>query len=82
MSAKTLMNPNMNENISPFDLLFRPNATNIGIIGRMHGDNIEITPVKKETKGRISILNLLQFLKEIVAVHIAFNFMNLLSGRV
>lgn len=47
--------PNMNDIISFFDLVLRLKATNNGIIGKMQGDSIEITPVKKETKGRISI---------------------------
>jgi hypothetical protein len=55
MTTNILNRPNVNDTISLFDLVFRLKATNIGITGRMHGDNIEITPVKKEIKGSISI---------------------------
>jgi len=37
------------------DLDFKLTLTKIGKIGKMHGDNIEITPVVKEIKGSISI---------------------------
>ena len=47
--------PHVNEIISDFVFDFRLKATNMGITGRMQGDNIEITPVKKEINGRISI---------------------------
>ena len=38
-----------------FVLEFKLKPTNIGNIGSMHGDNIEITPVKKEIRGNKSI---------------------------
>ncbi len=47
--------PKPNERISRFVLDFKLNPINIGKIGRIHGDNIEITPVKKEIRGNISI---------------------------
>lgn len=50
-----LNNPNIKETSPIFVLDLRLNPTNIGRIGKIHGDNIEITPVKKEMKGRISI---------------------------
>ena len=50
-----LPKPNANENISLLDLVFKLKAKNIGIIGKIHGDNIEIIPVKNEIKGSISI---------------------------
>jgi len=37
------------------DLDFKLTLTKIGKMGKMHGDNIEITPVVKEIKGSISI---------------------------
>lgn len=55
MAKKMLEKPRIKDNISLIDLDFKLKATKIGIIGSMHGDNIEITPVKKEIKGRISI---------------------------
>ena len=55
ITRKMLSNPNVNDMISLFDFVFRLKATNIGITGRIQGDNIEITPVKKEIKGNISI---------------------------
>ena len=50
-----LPKPKVNENISLFDLVFKLKATKIGIIGKIQGDSIDITPVKKEITGRISI---------------------------
>lgn len=47
--------PKMNDNKFDFDLDFRLTLTKIGKIGKMQGDNIEITPVVKEISGRISI---------------------------
>ena len=47
--------PKMNDNRFDFDLDFRLTLTKIGKIGKMQGDNIEITPVVKEISGRISI---------------------------
>jgi hypothetical protein len=55
MTAKMHNKPRVNESISLFDFVFKLKATNMGITGRMQGDNIEITPVKKEIKGNISI---------------------------
>ena len=55
MIKKILPKPSANENISLFDLVFKLKATNIGIIGKIHGDKIEIIPVKNEIKGSISI---------------------------
>ena len=54
MIKKMLPKPKTNENISLFDLALRLNARKRGMTGRMHGDNIEITPVKKEIKGTIN----------------------------
>jgi len=47
--------PKMNDNRFDFDLDFRLTLTKIGKIGKMQGDNIEITPVVNEISGRISI---------------------------
>lgn len=55
MIKNMLPKPKTNEIISLFDLALRLNARNRGMTGRIHGDNIEITPVKKEIKGSISI---------------------------
>ena len=55
IKAKMLNNPKLKENISAFDLVFRLNPTIIGKVGMMQGDNTEITPVKNETIGIISI---------------------------
>ena len=54
--VKMLNNPKIKDNISAFDLVFKLNPTIIGIVGMMQGDNIEITPVKNEIIGIISIL--------------------------
>ena len=51
-----LNKPSIKDNISTFDLVFKLNPTIIGIVGIMQGDNIEITPVKNEIIGIISIL--------------------------
>ena len=53
--VKMLNNPSMNDNISAFDFAFKLNPTILGIVGIMQGDNIEITPVKNENIGIISI---------------------------
>ena len=55
MTIKTVNKPKVNENNSLLFSEFKLKATNMGIIGRMHGDNIEITPVKNDIKGNISI---------------------------
>ena len=55
ITVKIENKPKENERISIFDLDFRLNAIKIGKIGNMHGDNIEITPIKKEIKGNTSI---------------------------
>ena len=55
MTMKMLPNPIMNDAISPLDLELRLKATKRGMIGRIHGDNIEIIPVKKDITGNISI---------------------------
>jgi hypothetical protein len=55
IAAKIERNPKMNDMISLLDLDFRLKATRIGMMGRMHGDSMEIIPVKKETKYNISI---------------------------
>jgi len=47
--------PVTNDTRFSLDLDFRLTLTKIGKIGKMHGDNIDITPVIKEIKGRISI---------------------------
>jgi len=54
--VKMLNNPRIKENISAFDFVFKLNPTIIGIVGIIQGDNIEITPVKNEIIGIISIL--------------------------
>ena len=53
--VKMLNNPRMKANISVFDLVFKLKPTIIGNVGIIHGDNIEITPVKNEIIGIISI---------------------------
>ena len=53
--VKMLNKPSIKDNISPFDLAFKLNPTIIGKVGIMQGDNTEITPVKNETIGIISI---------------------------
>ena len=55
ITREMLSNPNVKDMISLFDFVFKLKATNMGITGRIQGDNIEITPVKKEIKGNISI---------------------------
>ncbi len=47
--------PAVNERISALVFDFKLKPINIGNIGSMHGDNIEMTPVKKEIKGNTSI---------------------------
>lgn len=47
--------PKKKDKVSDFDFDFKLNPMKIGRIGNMQGDNIEITPVKKENKGTISI---------------------------
>ena len=54
--VKMLNNPSIKDNISAFDFVFKLNPTIIGIVGIIQGDNIEITPVKNEIIGIISIL--------------------------
>jgi hypothetical protein len=55
IAMKMLKRPTVNESISVFVFVFKLKATKIGMIGKMHGERMEITPVKKEIKGRISI---------------------------
>lgn len=55
-SMKMLNKPKIKENNSAFDLVFKLNPTIIGKVGIIQGDNIEITPVKNEISGIISIL--------------------------
>lgn len=55
MRVKMLNNPKINDSNSTFDLVFKLNPTIIGKVGIMQGDNIEITPVKNEISGIISI---------------------------
>ena len=57
ITVKIENKPKANERISIFDLDFRLNAIKIGKIGNMHGDNIEITPMKKEINGNASIIS-------------------------
>lgn len=52
---KMVRSPLMKENSSLLDLDFRLTLTKIGRIGRMQGDNMDITPVVNEIKGRTSI---------------------------
>ena len=47
--------PKVNDIISNVLFDFKLNPKNIGKIGNMHGDNIEITPMKKEINGKTSI---------------------------
>ena len=47
--------PKLNAMISVFGWDFMLNPIKIGKIGRIHGDNIEITPVKNEIKRKTSI---------------------------
>lgn len=54
-TTKMLIKPPINDISSDFDLEFRLTLTKIGSMGKIHGDNIEITPVVKEINGRISI---------------------------
>ena len=51
-----LNRPNIKDNISAFDLVFKLKPTIIGMVGMMQGDNIEATPVKNEIIGIIPIL--------------------------
>lgn len=55
ITIKMVRSPPMKENSSLLDLDLRLTLTKIGRIGRMQGDNIDITPVVKEIKGRTSI---------------------------
>lgn len=48
-------NPKANDMISAVLFDFKLKPKNIGKIGNMHGDNIEITPMKKEINGKTSI---------------------------
>lgn len=54
-AIKIVSNPLTKDIKSDLDLDFKLTLTKIGKIGKIHGDNIDITPVKKEIKGRISI---------------------------
>ena len=63
MTVKIENKPKENDIISIFDLVFKLKAIKIGKIGNMHGDNIEITPIKKEINGNISIYIPLSSLK-------------------
>jgi hypothetical protein len=47
--------PKVKDMISAVLFDFKLKAKNIGKIGSIHGDNIEITPIKKEINGKISI---------------------------
>ena len=47
--------PKLKARISAFVLEFKLKPIKIGNIGSIHGDNIEITPVKKEIRGNKSI---------------------------
>jgi len=53
--TKIVSKPQMNETSSILFLDFKLTPTKIGKIGNMQGDNTEITPVKKEMIGNISI---------------------------
>ena len=55
IAKKMLNRPVVKEIISLFDFVLKLKATKIGITGKIQGDKIEITPVKKEIKGKISI---------------------------
>nr|WP_294999215.1 hypothetical protein [uncultured Methanobrevibacter sp.] len=52
---KMLNNPHVKDIKSHFDFDFRLTLIKIGKMGKMQGDNIDITPVVKEINGRISI---------------------------
>jgi hypothetical protein len=54
-AMKIVSNPAMNEIRSVLDLDFKLTPTNIGSMGSMQGESIEITPVVNEINGRISI---------------------------
>ena len=54
-TKKMVSKPRMNEINSPLDLDFRLTLTKMGRMGKMQGDNIDITPVENEINGRISI---------------------------
>lgn len=55
MTVKIENKPKLKDMISVFVFVFKLNPMNMGNIGSMHGDSIEITPVKKETAGNKSI---------------------------
>lgn len=63
IKTKTLEMPKMNDSNSVFDFEFTLTATKIGSIGRIHGDNTEITPVKKELKEIFPFKSPLNYLK-------------------
>ena len=55
ITVKIENKPKLKDMSSVFVFEFKLNPMNIGNIGSMHGDNIEITPVKKEIMGNKSI---------------------------
>ena len=55
ISVKIKKSPKLKDMISDFGLDFMLKPIKIGKIGSMHGDSIEMTPVKKEIKGNTSI---------------------------
>ena len=55
MTVKIENKPKLKDMISVFVFVFKLKPMNMGNIGSMHGDSIEITPVKKETAGNKSI---------------------------
>ena len=57
ITVKTENKPRTKDTISNFDFDFKLKAINIGKIGSIHGDNIEITPIKKEISGNTSIIS-------------------------
>jgi hypothetical protein len=54
-TIKMLNKPRINEINLVLLLDSRLTPTKIGKMGKIHGDNIDITPVKKERIGKISI---------------------------
>ena len=55
MAVKIKSKPRVKETSSNLVFVFKLKPMKIGRIGRIQGDNIEITPVKNEIMGIISI---------------------------
>ena len=54
-AMKIVMSPPIKDSNSSFDLDLRLKIKKIGKIGKIQGDNMDITPVVNEISGRISI---------------------------